>query len=316
MSTPPTNSGGHPPTQILAALIEGTLGEIDTACTRAHLSTCGLCLEAYEFAVRSRVAGVDQAGPAPSQAALRVAKQIAENGYRRTNFDRRGRGRWLAGIGPMGRFGVATAVIAMFVAAVFWLRPVSDHGVGFDPRSELHAPIATAMVDASSRQPIVFPGTEDDLAQSTTAYRSGPVKVTASLEKSLAALAELYTGGQASSDETQWLIGGYLATGQLSNARIYLDDARRRFDNATDFLLLDGLLAYHESRLEEARSSLETLVAADSPPVVAVFDLGVVLWEVGEREAARARFKEVIDLAPSSRIAGKARNMLQRSGSN
>jgi tetratricopeptide (TPR) repeat protein len=305
MRTLPTRTY-HASHEEIASFIAGSIGEIDRARVRVHLECCEGCREAYRYAVRYR--GMHNGVPAddaPSIQALRAAKAIAERDYLRTNANRRGTRRWVAGLGPAGRAVLTAAVVVVFVLAVVWLRPISMDG-DFDLHSEALFPITDAMVTASQRNPLVLPGVQQELGVVPATLRSGPVTVTRRLDNSLSRLALAYNAGSLSGDEAQWLIGGYVATGQIANARIFIEDARERYPEDTDLVVLEGILAYGADDLERAAALFESVLEEDEGDAVAAFNLAVVKEEAGETSDARDWFERVRDLASGSPLAARA----------
>jgi hypothetical protein len=295
----------HLPHEEIASFIDGTVGEIDKARIRVHLQNCTDCLESYRYAVR--YGGAQEGMPAddtPSAEALSAAKAIAERNQRQRLPVGRPRRRRLPRLNPVGRMVFSTAAVAVFVVAVFWLRP-GPAGDAFDPFSEGLAPVTRAMISASERNPLVLPGVENDLGERPATLRSGPAPITLRLDNSLSVLAVAYNDESVSSDEAQWLIGGYLATGQIENARVYIANARARYAEDTDLLVLEGILAYNDNDLEVARGIFETALRRDSENVVAAFNLAVVASEMGDARAG-SLFERVMKLAPGSSLAGRA----------
>lgn len=305
MKEPHTNDNIHLSPEDIAVFVEGAAGGFESARTSAHLSTCESCFEAYQYALRFAAGGAAEADGAPGQRAVRAAKRIAGGGHRRPHFDRRGARRWIASIGPHGRFGLAAAGFALFIAAVVWLRPVPV-GEGFDPRSELYAPVTEAMIRTSERNVLVLPGVENRIGDDPAVYRSGAATTTADLDASLFRLSEDYWDEGVSADAAQWLISGYLATGQLDNARSYVEDARKRYPDETVFVALDAVVAYGENDLAKAAELLRSALEADPENVLYRFDLGVVLRESGDSSGARAAFERVREVAPNTPLAARA----------
>lgn len=295
----------HLPQEEIASFIDGTVGEIDKARIRVHLQSCADCLESYRYAVRYR--GAHDGMPAddtPSAEALSAARTIAERNQRQGLTVGRPRWRRLPRLNPVGRVVFSTTAAAVFVAAAFSLRP-GPSGDAFDPYSEGLAPVTRAMITASERNPLVLPGVENDLGPTPATLRSGPAPITRRLDNSLSVLAVAYNDESVSSDEAQWLIGGYLATGQIENARVYIANARVRYAEDSDLVILEGILAYNDNDLEVARGIFETVLKRDSENVVAVFNLAVVVSEMSDARAG-SLFERVIKLAPGSSLAGRA----------
>jgi tetratricopeptide (TPR) repeat protein len=147
---------------------------------------------------------------------------------------------------------------------------------------------------------------EECLAPEHPVLRSGPATITRTLDHALSKLAIAYNDGSLTKHKTQWLIGGYLATGQIENARVYITDARERFPDDPDFKILDGVLAYSDGDLDRAAGLFEAALEKDADNVAVVFDLAVVESERGNAEKARELFERVRRIAPGSPMAIRA----------
>lgn len=294
----------HPSPEEIAAFVDGALGEIDEARVRVHVECCENCLETYRYA--ARFAG-SHAGvvfdDSPGAEAVRAAKALAGRRRHRRAAARTGVGRWMAGLTPAGRAVAATAVVVVFMAVAIWLWPA---GGGFDPWSDSMAPVTDAMVHASERNPLVIPGAESEISAAPATVRSGPAPVTRSLEEALSAMAIEYNRGANSPDEAQWLIGAYLATGQLVNARVYLEDAGRRYPDDPDIKTLEGILAWSDSDLGRAADLFESVLDDEPEHLTALYNLAVVKKESRDNEGAREMFERVRELAPASPLAARA----------
>jgi hypothetical protein len=289
----------------IAAFVDGSLGEIDEARIRVHLDCCDRCMDNYRYAARftGMSAGVIPID-SPGKEAVRAAKAVVERRYRRGRRGSRAGGRWLAGLSPVARTLAAAVVVAVFVAVVVWLRPGA--GGGFDPWSDSMSPVTDALVNASERNPLVFPGVETEISSAPAVVRSGAAPLTPSLDETLSGLAADYNEDKVSVEEARWLAGGYLATGQLDNARVYLEDALTRFPADRDIRVLAGMLAWSANDLGRATDLLESVVEEEPDHTTAVFNLAIVKKETGDRETARDLFEKVRLLAPGSPLAVRA----------
>lgn len=81
-------------------------------------------------------------------------------------------------------------------------------------------------------------------------------------------------------------------------------------DNASLWRML-GRVRKRQNRLDGARDALEKAVRLEPAAAAARFDLGRVLLDLGQSEAARVHLQQVIELAPESRYAQKARPLLK-----
>ena len=288
----------------IASFAEGTTGEIDSLRVRAHLQGCDFCLDSYRFVVRFNGAHDDSPpGDMPGSDALQAAREIARHDAVRGHQDRRGKRGWA------GQALLASAIVAVFIAAAVWIRPLPG-GEGFDPNAEGLAPVTRAMAVASGRGQMVLPGAEGLLEAAPVVVRSGSAPITRELDNALARLAVAYNDGSLASDEAQWLIGGYLASGQKENARVYIEDACRRYPGDLDLLVLDGVLSYGDDDLDRASARFEAVLAEDGKHAVAAFNLAVVRAGQGDPAGARLLYERVRDEASGSPLAERAESAL------
>ena len=294
----------------IASFAEGTTGEIDSLRVRAHLQGCDFCLDSYRFVVRFSGAHDDSpSGDMPGSDALQAAREIARHDAVRGHQDRRGKRGWAGRLNPAGQALMASAIVAVFIAAAVWFRPLPG-GEGFDPNAEGLAPVTRAMAVASGRGQMVLPGVEGLLEAAPVVVRSGSAPITRELDNALARLAVAYNDGSLASDEAQWLIGGYLASGQKENARVYIEDACRRYPGDLDLLVLDGVLSYGDDDLDRASARFEAVLAEDGKHAVAAFNLAVVRAGQDDPAGARLLYERVRDEASGSPLAERAESAL------
>jgi tetratricopeptide (TPR) repeat protein len=263
-------------------------------------------MDSYRYA--ARFTGANEGlvlDDAPDAATVGAVKALAGGPNRpaRTGWRR------LAGLTPAGRTAVAAAIVTVFVAAVLWLRP---GGGEFDPYSDALAPVTDALINASERNPLIIPGVEDEISTAPAAVRSGPAPVTRSLDEALSALAIEYNRGANSPDEAQWLIGAYIATGQLVNARVYLEDASRRYPSDPDVTVLAGMLAWSDSDLGRSAELFSVALEAEPNHPTALYNLAVVRLESGDTEGARELLERVTRLLPDSPLSSRAGQVLSK----
>ncbi len=300
----------HVPIDTLAAFAEGALGEISRARVHAHIRCCDRCSELYEYAVRHAWMTEEGAGleAIPDHLIAAAERVVPEPRARRTRTagPTTGMREWLRR--PAGRFVLAPALIAMFVLAVWWFRPVGT-GSSFNADADWLLPVTTAMTEAPHRYGVVIPGVEDRLTAASAATRAGHVVVGNDLDTALAELAARYDAGTITADEMQWLIGGYLAAGLYANAHDYAVAARNRFPGNQDLLVMDALAARGIGQLERSRSLLEEVVRREPNDAVAHLDLAVVLSEMGQRAAAETHLRRAIALSEGDALAPFAESL-------
>lgn len=80
----------------------------------------------------------------------------------------------------------------------------------------------------------------------------------------------------------------------------YLDIARQVDPKNKYVLNLAGIVEYNLGRYQEAQETLEFLIATDPGFVSAYLNLGNVLWESGQEDAALVTWKQALSLSPEN----------------
>lgn len=257
----------------LAVLVDGSMPETERGLLREHLRACPQCREAFAEAVRYRGIWVSDASVfrAP-ESAVAIARAIGPSEPTRSR-----RLVWRPRLAPV----IAAAAVVVAVVS-FWRAefPSPDARYG-----ELLRPVQVAVRDASSGGSIVIPGAETAATMPT--YRSGYVPADAAISEALGNLTELYRDGSATPDVAHWLISGFLATGDLETAAVYVQDARLRFPGDSRFLVLDALVAYRSRDMSRAERLLQTVLRDDPQNGAAMINLGLVQYELGQWDSAR-----------------------------
>jgi hypothetical protein len=307
MRKPHTESNDHPTADELAAFVDKTVSAVRAAHIRTHLDTCDECMDAYHFALRSRATGRPEPGPAAED--LETVLHYADAGGERAASERTRPWRWIGGrrfaYGAAAAMVVAVAVVAALT--VFRQAP----GPGFDPDAPAIRPVTVAMVSSSEQRPVITPGVEDRLGDTTVTLRSGAAPVTEDFNAAMSGLVRDYNDGRLPDGGIRWIIGGYLATLQIENARTVIDDVRPRMKDDPDFRVLEAILAYHENDLDSARRILQRVVAERPDHRVAIYDLAVVLDASGDSEGARALLQKLKGEEIGTPIAERAARMLE-----
>jgi hypothetical protein len=162
----------------------------------------------------------------------------------------------------------AAAVVIMFVL----LGPSSRFDIDeFDAVREV--------VETASLEGFVFPGVEDvPLLTDRRVFRSA-VGGDRELDASIAELVDLYEAGVARPRVAQWLISAYVATGQLRNARAFVDESRSTNPEDPTLTVLDAILRMYESEPEAAEALLRSI--ADTSEL-ARFNLAVLIGSLDD----------------------------------
>ncbi len=288
----------------LAALADGSMTETDRALLQEHVRTCNFCHDSYLDTVRYRAMLVADASifRAPD-AVVRLARSIpSRRSEVRPSTRTESRRRWFA---PPALAGYAAA--ALVVAAVaMWQAGIRPGGNRYDA---YFSPLQQAAANASNEGSIILPGTEETAAAASTLHRSGIVPVDETIASALAQLTRAYRE-DANPEVAHWLISGYLATGDLEQARLFAQDARLRFSGDARFLVLDAIVAYRSEEFERAERLLQAALDADPNNGAALLNLALVQYETGRVESARRTLELVRSQFPGSPLEARAQTLI------
>lgn len=93
--------------------------------------------------------------------------------------------------------------------------------------------------------------------------------------------------------------------GKYPQAQEYLDIARRVEPKNKYVLNLAGIVEYDQGRYKDAQETFEFLLAVDPAFVSAYLNLGNVLWESGQEDAALVTWKQALNLSPGNQAVIK-----------
>lgn len=88
--------------------------------------------------------------------------------------------------------------------------------------------------------------------------------------------------------------------GKYVLAQEYLDQARREEPKNKFVLNLAGIVEYSQGKYTEAQETFEFLLALDPAFISAYLNLGNVLWESGQEDAALVTWKQALSLSPDN----------------
>ncbi len=88
--------------------------------------------------------------------------------------------------------------------------------------------------------------------------------------------------------------------GRFAPAQDYLDHARKLEPKNTFVVNLAGIVEYSQGKYKEAKETFEFLLAFDPSFVTAYLNLGNVLWESGEEDAALVTWKQALNISPGN----------------
>jgi Tfp pilus assembly protein PilF len=191
-------------------------------------------------------------------------------------------------------------------AAALWFSGVRVGGNRYAPYI---SPLQQAAASASAEGSIVLPGTEDAAPASSPLYRSGFVAVDETIASALAQLTRAYRD-DANPEIAHWLISGFLATGELEQARLFAQDARLRFSEDARFLVLDAIVAYRSEEFDRAERLLQAALDAEPNNGAALLNLALVQYETGRVDSARRTLELVRTQFPGSPLNARAEALI------
>jgi tetratricopeptide (TPR) repeat protein len=239
-----------------------------------HLSRCRSCMSAYGDVVRYRAGW------------LLLPDEFAEQ--------------------PRSRGRLAAGWIAAAAVVVVLLGLVTTFLVDLQARRRDEQPLV-ALVEQASASGLVIPGGEAGAAGGTPLYRSQPV-VDDDAERALERLRAAYE--RRPGGDVRQLAAGLAAAGQLDLAHVYIAEGLERSPGDPVLLILAGIVAHRAGDLGEAERRLRAVLASSPRNLTAMLDLGLVLAESHGPGQAAPYLNEVIQRAPDSALAVRARAAL------
>jgi len=294
----------------LAALADDSMSETDRALLIEHVRSCGTCHETFLDTIRYRAIVLADASVfrAPDHA-IRLARSIAKAGVKAGVREGRDVGapsrrrQWF--FAPPALAGFAAAAIALAAFGVWQ----SGFRMGGNRYDSYLSPLRQAAFSASVEGSIVLPGTEEAAAMTSPLHRSGYVPADETIASALSQLTRAYRD-DANPEIAQWLISGYLATGELEQARLFAEDARLRFSEDARFLVLDAIVAYRSGELERAERLLQTALETEPQNGAALLNLALVQYESGRVDSARRTLELVRSQFAGSPLEARAETLI------
>ncbi len=280
------------------------------------MRTCKRCFEIYQdSAILRGIWITDKSAFEPTEALVNAGKQLVRQTVpvgadhknvlpsdMRSLFER------------YRRVGLAAAcAVALLVVGMWWIVPGTlDRTRDIGISATVIAPVRTAVETVSMRGPFVLPGGEGSLDAAGAVYRSGFVPLTDSLEASLKYLNETFRRGGTSPDLACWLVGGYIATGQIDAARDLASSARRQHPEDPRIASLSALVAYMDGDYTRSEALLREALETESDNAAAGINLAVVLDELGKEAEAREILTRIRQDHPGTPLAERAQSILVR----
>ena len=283
----------------IAALADDSMGEAQRAFLIEHLRQCETCHETFQDTVRYR--GILLADATVFRApddAVAAAKRISRDRHTET-------ARRAPRLVPRLGFALAAAAVLVAAAAV-WHSGIRPGARGNDRWFE---PLQDAAASASAEGSIVIPGVESASTMTSPLHRTGFVEKNEAISSALTELARAYRE-DADPDVAHWLVSGFLATGDVESAGIYVHDARVQFPDDTRFLVLDAIVAYRSSDMDRAEHLLHSALESDPHNGAALLNLALVQYEMGQLESARHTLQLVRTQFPGSPLEARAATLI------
>jgi hypothetical protein len=184
---------------------------------------------------------------------------------------------------------VAAAVVAVTAAVWFLAVPLLEPETAPLDAEVLH-PIERVVGEFSRVGEVVLPGGEPYVGAGGRVFRSPNNGSERRLAPSLKTLVEEFLAGSRSPDVAYWLVAGYLASGDLRTASVYVATARERFPRDPRLQILDAAAAYFRRDYERSESLLRGVIGSgvrDPLAGIAELDLALVLRDEGKTAEAR-----------------------------
>lgn len=277
----------------LAALLEGGLGELETAKLENHLLQCRICMAAYADTIRMRDDWVRNTGLRGGDAEL---KELGYGRFPAATLSSRGEGlaahpRFSAPLEVPSRARNTTrkwlvaAVVPLLAIGLGWF---GLNGSLFEKAAYPSLQLVTAAVHQASHHGMILPGSGSTTWAPATTFRAvGETRP--DLNAALADLALNPDDNAARLLRTE----GLLATGSLDLARLMTVNARRELPDDTSWQQLAAVVAFRENDLARAEILLRGVLVVEPQNVEARFNLGLVLTAGHQLTEARDSFREV-----------------------
>lgn len=287
----------HLSTAEIAILVDGNPEGAVPDKRRDHLAMCPECYAAYAEAVRDRLAHA-----AGDETAVAPEDWIAAATALGTDAHDRERGRRLA-FPRLRPALIGVASVAAMIALVVWLWPGAPSG------SRAETELVAALM-ASSQAGMILPGGEGAADVQHPVYRGETAPASAALSAAIDDATSAYLTAGSSVDLAVQVIGAEIAIGQIGNAQVMLEHARRRFPADQRLILLEAVIAYRQSDLAQAEELLRQVVAIDSECAAALFNLGFLLSELDRAAEARPYLERARTAGRNTLLAARAERLL------
>lgn len=278
----------------IAAIVDGSR-ELNEGETH-HLANCDRCAALYAELLSDRATWLGD------RSSLTVDDDLVRDGLAvagRTSAEGGGRSAGRRFMTQPRMVAASSLVVLLLVAGLWWMPRDADH-----PKAVLNSidGIEERLVrDSASGLAFVVDGFSGSVVQRNGVDAAG-------MEDALVQLSDYYNNDAMRPDIAYWLIAGYLSTGQLSNAKAYVEEALVVFPDEARLMMLAGMLAYKQSDLMTAERYLVQSLELDPNDDVARFNLAVVLLDSGHLDLGLLLLDEVVTNHSGSSLAKRAAN--------
>jgi tetratricopeptide (TPR) repeat protein len=295
--------GPHLDDEELTCFIDGTCIASDRERIAKHLRTCSRCAEVYRDAVLYK--GLWASGASDldsSEESIELGLQMTDTGNVRNPIKPE------RTIPLSSRYLRMIAIAASIVIiAAFGISNYLDNMGMIHMLDQDHiVPIREAVEMASMRGHMVIPGGERSIDSETEAYRSGYIRINDSLRTAFAYLAGEFQKDRISRGVVYWLLGGYIATGQVSAARDIASQATQEFPGDIDMMVFDAIVYYMEGDLVTSERIFRHVLETEPENPYANLNLAVLLYERGEEFEALRILERVESENSDSPFAARA----------
>ena len=275
------------------------MSEIERAKILAHLETCRECVEVYLDSAAEvgflRVGGSSSSKKTRSlvgigmqvTAQVDAAARARAGGSEMVSAPAFWRGWRLRAL-------VVAASVVFVVAALWYGAGVLERSRGSRVGSDVLQPIQAAVGEFSRVGEMVLPGGESYVGGSGPVFRSLGGSLYDPLAAPLKDLLAKFLAGSRSPDVAYWLVAGYLSSGDVRTASIYVSAARDRLPDDPRLMVLDAAITYFgrdytrsERLLRDVLKSHVKDPVPDTLLAIAQIDLAVVLRDQGRLAEAR-----------------------------
>jgi hypothetical protein len=270
--------------------MENTFATDEMDKLREHLLACSQCRDAFQDSVLLRGVWVsNEAAFTPTQELLDAGKQVTSGAGVPEGKEPFGAQK-RPGILGFRRFSIVTACAAiLLIAAILLMRPSEIGRVG---KTALDfaalQPLRSAVETFSKRGLFVLPGGEHSLDETGTAYRSGFVPLSDPLESSFRQFHRAFQDGNSTPELVYWLIGGYVATGQVDAARDIVSHPRVLRLKDARITILRAIVAFMDDNYDQSEVLLRDVLDENPKHPIASINLAIVLHERGNDEESSA----------------------------